>query len=151
TTLIGPDVILVHRMLKNGVVERTGIRAYTLLSEAFIGNARFGELGLGLRRHLEDYPDLGTVSGRFADLAPVVKRHRAAARCCVASAEADMEIVAELPVPRSVAWAYCLDPARRLRWQLRRPSRAGPRRAGAPASARRATATMDRIDSTTAW
>jgi hypothetical protein len=40
--------------LKNGVIERTGVRSYALLSEAFIGNARFGEVGLGLPRHVED-------------------------------------------------------------------------------------------------
>ena len=32
--LVGGDVILAHRLLKNGVVERHGTRAYALLTEA---------------------------------------------------------------------------------------------------------------------
>jgi hypothetical protein len=37
--LIGPDVTLVHRLLKNRVVEATGIQAYALLTEAFVQQA----------------------------------------------------------------------------------------------------------------
>jgi uncharacterized protein YndB with AHSA1/START domain len=117
TKLVGPDVILAHRLLKNSVIAQTGIKAYALLTDAFIARARFGERGLGLPRHVEQYPELGTVHGRVVDLAASIERWRAAARRYLATEDADMEIVIELPAPRSVVWAYCIDAKRRLRWQ----------------------------------
>jgi len=37
--LVGPDVVLVHRLLKNSVIETTGIQAYALLTETFVARA----------------------------------------------------------------------------------------------------------------
>ncbi len=37
--LVGPDVVLVHRLLKNSVIETTGIQAYALLTETFVTRA----------------------------------------------------------------------------------------------------------------
>lgn len=37
--LVGPDVVLVHRLLKNNVIEATGIQAYALLTEPFVTRA----------------------------------------------------------------------------------------------------------------
>lgn len=62
THVAGPAVILAHRLLKNSVTERTGLRGYALMTDAAL------EL-LGLDRsegaeHSETYADAGTVSGR---------------------------------------------------------------------------------------
>lgn len=61
THVAGPAVILAHRLLKNGVAERTGLRGYALMTDAAL------EL-LGLDRsdgveHSETYADAGSVSG----------------------------------------------------------------------------------------
>jgi hypothetical protein len=66
THVAGPAVILAHRLLKNGVTERTGLRGYALMTDAAL------EL-LGLDRsegveHSETYADAGTVSGRVFEL-----------------------------------------------------------------------------------
>lgn len=114
---IGPDVILVHRLLKNSVTEETGIAAYALLTEAFVGRALFGEGGLGLQEHVETYEGLGEIECRVLDLGPSVGRHWEAVRRYLESSDADLEIVTELPAPRSLVWAYHLDPERRLQWQ----------------------------------
>lgn len=37
--LIGPDVILVHRLLKNPVAEATGVSAYALVTDALLEGA----------------------------------------------------------------------------------------------------------------
>lgn len=58
--LHGPAVNVAHRLLKNTVVPRFGLRAYILVTDS-------AAAGLGLSpagaRHREDYPDVGVVEG----------------------------------------------------------------------------------------
>lgn len=111
---IGPDVILVHRLLKNRVADVFGTKAYAFLTDALLERASGT---LGLPAHSERYDDVGEVRGRVAQLAPVVARHREA-RIFVMSEDADLTLVTPLPVPRAVAWEYHIDPRKRMRWQL---------------------------------
>jgi uncharacterized protein DUF2652 len=111
---LGPDVILVHRLLKNSVGASFGTKAYALLTDALLERAGGT---LGLPAHSERYDDLGEVHVRVADLAQAVARHREA-RIFVGRDEADLALVTRLPVPRAVAWEYHIDPRKRLRWQL---------------------------------
>jgi hypothetical protein len=114
TKPMGPDVILVHRLLKNHVTKTLGTTAYVWLTEAFLERA--GST-LGLPAHAEHYDDLGEVRGRVVDLAQAVVRHRDA-RIFVERSEADLELITPLPVPRAIAWEYHIDPRKRMRWQL---------------------------------
>jgi hypothetical protein len=63
--LLGPAVTIAHRLLKNTVRERTGIRAYLFLTDA--AASALGLSGAGLA-HGETYPDAGRVEGRVLDL-----------------------------------------------------------------------------------
>ena len=114
TKPMGPDVILVHRLLKNHVTHTLGTTAYVWLTEAFLERAGGT---LGLPAHAEHYDDLGEVRGRVVDLAQAVVRHRDA-RIFVERREADLELITPLPVPRAIAWEYHIDPRKRMRWQL---------------------------------
>jgi hypothetical protein len=59
--LLGPAVIVAHRLLKNSVTERTGWRAYLFVTEA--AAERVGlPTGMGLV-HEELYADVGAVAG----------------------------------------------------------------------------------------
>ena len=111
---MGPDVILVHRLLKNHVTETLGTTAYVWLTDALLERARGT---LGLPAHAEHYDDLGEVRGRVVDLGQAVVRHRDA-RIFVERSEADLELITPLPVPRAIAWEYHIDPRKRMRWQL---------------------------------
>src|SRR5512147_1426001 len=51
--LLGSDVIVAHRLLKNDVVEGMGIAAYALISEACIDAADIDPAALGMRPHTE--------------------------------------------------------------------------------------------------
>ena len=66
--LLGSDVIVVHRLLKNDVVERLGIGAYALLSQAGIDAAGLDPAALGMRPHTETYDRIGDVHGWVLDL-----------------------------------------------------------------------------------
>jgi hypothetical protein len=54
----GPDVILVHRMLKNGVPERSD---YALLTRPALTYMDVDPTGLGMRPHVESYEHFGDV------------------------------------------------------------------------------------------
>jgi hypothetical protein len=66
--LVGADVITVHRLLKNTVVETTGIEAYALFSQAAIDAMAVNPETLGMRRHVERYEHIGEVAGWVHDL-----------------------------------------------------------------------------------
>jgi hypothetical protein len=64
--LVGPAVILAHRLLKNTVRERIGYRPYVLLSQSAASGLGLAAVGLA---HYETYPDVGSIDVRILDLA----------------------------------------------------------------------------------
>jgi hypothetical protein len=64
--LVGPAVNMAHRLLKNTVRDRIGLRPYLLVTEAAAEKLELGERGLV---HHEQYPDVGSVDVRIVDLA----------------------------------------------------------------------------------
>ena len=65
--LAGPDVILAHRLLKNGV---TDTRAYLLLTAAMLEWLGLDARDAGLAARVESYEHLGDVRCYVRDLAP---------------------------------------------------------------------------------
>jgi uncharacterized protein YndB with AHSA1/START domain len=72
--LVGPEVILVHRLLKNEVIERTGIAAYALYTEALVKAAAINPAAQELREHHEQTDVAGDVSAWVADLGSAWQR-----------------------------------------------------------------------------
>ena len=63
--LLGPAVTVAHRLLKNTIRSRIGVRPYLFMSDP-AANA-LGSTDVGLA-HTEDYPDAGRVQGRIVEL-----------------------------------------------------------------------------------
>jgi len=59
--LVGSDTNLLHRLLKNSVTEKTGVRAYALFTEAAIQQLGVEDLVDGMTPHTEIYEYLGEV------------------------------------------------------------------------------------------
>ncbi len=113
--LAGPDVILVHRLLKNTVGEGGGPQAYAFLTEPCLQRL---PQSFDLPSHSESYESFGQMTGGVHDLNPVIARMREARRVYIDSEEADMEVsFGEHPYPPAVLWQYFVDPEKRLRWQ----------------------------------
>jgi carbon monoxide dehydrogenase subunit G len=106
----GPDVILVHRLLKNRVPER----AYALFTEPCRSDL---PRALPLREHLETYEELGDVRVGVYDLRPVLEGRRAAPAVYIGPEDADLEFAGEGEAPPAVLWPYFLDVDKRLRWE----------------------------------
>src|SRR5512142_1504310 len=66
--LVGSDVIVAHRLLKNHVVERLGTPAYALFSSPCIGAMGIDPVALGMTGYSDTYDDLDEVSCWVHDL-----------------------------------------------------------------------------------
>src|SRR5215213_7819646 len=75
--LLGADVIVPHRMLKNSVIEKTGVKSYAIFSEAAAEVLRLEELSQPLIPHSETYEHLGEVKMLVYDLQAVMEREEA--------------------------------------------------------------------------
>jgi uncharacterized protein YndB with AHSA1/START domain len=113
--LTGPDVILVHRLLKNGVLDATGWRAYALLSDACAERAGASH---GWTRYVEAAVEsFGDVACRVRDLAEITASRRAAQRVFVEDGDADFRFARTVPAAPAVVWQYWTDADKRSRWQ----------------------------------
>ena len=115
--LLGPDIILTHRLLKNRVIETTGIPAYAFVTESFVEKLGDADENQFKVKHAEKYDSLGVVSGRVIDLNEAVARYNEAENCLITPEDADLEIKASLPAPPSFVWQYFIDAGKRLNWQ----------------------------------
>jgi uncharacterized protein YndB with AHSA1/START domain len=114
--LVGADVITVHRLLKNTVVETTGIEAYALFSQAAIDAMAVNPETLGMRRHVERYEHIGEVAGWVHDLERRWQEEDARQRVFVEPAKAILDIAIPTPAPPQVVWEFVTTPGRRLGW-----------------------------------
>ena len=115
--LIGPDVILVHRLLKNGVVERLGIPAYALFTDACLEAVGVGAEALGMVPITEAYESIGEVPCRVHDLGRRWDDEERRVRVFVTHEKALASLSIPVRVPPQVAWEYLTTPGRRMAWQ----------------------------------
>jgi len=113
--LIGPDVVMAHRLLKNSVRERTGIASYAFITDAAIDGAGVLEAA---PTHAESYEDAGSVEGRVLDLAAAWEREQSESEIKVAAGEGDFEFEATVVAPREVAWKRMTVPEEQLTWRI---------------------------------
>ncbi|HEV7600058.1 MAG TPA: DUF2652 domain-containing protein [Bradyrhizobium sp.] len=117
--LQGPEVIRLHRLMKNSVTKATGIRAYALVTQQAADAIRLPDFFAGAIGHVEHTSEFGDTPCYVYDLAPVFAKWRGSRRVFVERDEPlafeSMEV--DLPVPPAVAWAYVTDVARKIRWQ----------------------------------
>ena len=112
--LAGADVILVHRLLKNGIAEKLGVGAYAFFTAPCLEKM---PAAFALPEHVETYESFGEIAGGVHDLEPVLREMRESHREYVSSAEADVEVSIDVPAPPSVVWSYAVDPLQRWRWE----------------------------------
>ena len=111
--LAGPDVILIHRLLKNTVHEALGLRAYALLTQPLA--TRFSPMP-ALPSHEEEIDGFGTLPVHVEDLRPVATGRRDARRVFIGDSEADMVAEVTVPLSPAEAWEWWLNPERSLQW-----------------------------------
>jgi uncharacterized protein YndB with AHSA1/START domain len=115
--LLGSDVIVIHRLLKNVVVEQLGIEAYALFSQASLAAAGLDGAALGMRPHVETYEHIGDVPAWVHDLEARWQEEDARARVFVTPEDAIVTVTVPTEVPPQIAWEFLTTPGQRMTWQ----------------------------------
>jgi hypothetical protein len=115
--LLGSDVIVVHRLLKNEVVERLGMTAYALISQSCIDASDIDPAALGMVEHKETYDRIGDVRCWAHDLEARWQEEEARGRVFVTPEESILNVSVHTNVPPQVAWEFITKPGQRMSWQ----------------------------------
>lgn len=108
--LLGADVIVPHRMLKNHVIEKTGIKSYALFSDVAGQRLNLSEYCEKLVPHSETYEHIGKVPMYVHDLHPIWEKYRAKNRRYVDAKDAWVKSEIELPFPPALIWEFLTTP-----------------------------------------
>ena len=108
--LLGADVIVPHRMLKNHVIEKTGIKSYALFSDVAAQRLNLPEYCEKIVTHSETYEHLGEVPMCVHDLGPIWEREQTKRRVFVQAEDAWVKYEVDLPFPPALVWEYLTSP-----------------------------------------
>ncbi len=112
--LVGSDVNLVHRLLKNHIGEATGWRAYALFTEHGLGH--MGVRPQGMHEQPEAYEHLGEVRTHSLGLHARYREIVEARRVFLAPDEAHDALDLDFAAPLPAVWEWFNDPRKRGRW-----------------------------------
>lgn len=112
--LVGSDVNLVHRLLKNHVTESTGWRAYALLTESCLEHLQLSLEGASVQ--IEEYEHLGQVKTHVLDLHKRYQEIADERRVMIEEKDADKIFHIDFSTPPPVTWEWLQDPLKRNLW-----------------------------------
>jgi hypothetical protein len=112
--IVGRDVILVHRLLKNSVTDKMGLRGYALLTKACL--KQIGKFP-SLTPHSETYDHIGEVACEVYNLRDYEQRLRETRRVYLEPHDADYIFERIVKTSPELLWSFVIDPQRRLQWQ----------------------------------
>jgi uncharacterized protein YndB with AHSA1/START domain len=116
--LVGSDVIVVHRLLKNHVEDTLGCRAYAMYSEGCIAAMGIADpSAAGLRPHREAYEGVGEVTGWVRDLELAWTEEKERDRIIVEGKDVAKTYAMDFGAPQAIVWDWITSPARRIQWQ----------------------------------
>jgi uncharacterized protein YndB with AHSA1/START domain len=115
----GPEVILIHRLMKNAIAQTTGIRAYAAFTDAAANAIGVPEFFAPMAKHTENVERFDPVTLFVLDMQPLWKAHRAQEK--VVADENDLffpDVEVEIPAPLDRAWYYITNPGKRADWYV---------------------------------
>lgn len=112
--MVGSDVNLVHRLLKNHVAEATGWRAYMMFTEQCLEHLKLELENAHIQ--MEEYEHLGEVKTYNIDLHQRYQEITEERRIIIEEHDADMIFRIDFPTPLPVTWEWIQDPIRRNLW-----------------------------------
>jgi hypothetical protein len=113
-SVAGPGIILLHRLLKNGVTEKTGLRGYALMTNAYLD--RIG-MPSSITAHTETYEHIGEVRCGLHDLQAYEHKMRDVKRVYLERGDADYIYERILAASPELLWSFIIDPERRKLYQ----------------------------------
>jgi hypothetical protein len=114
TELVGNDVNVTHRLVKNHIREQTGIGAYAAYTEQAVEALGIGEFASQMQQHMEQFPDVGEIQLYIQDLEPVWQQEHERRRIFVEPEKAVFIVEIEIPAPAPLVWDYFTKPQYRM-------------------------------------
>jgi len=115
--LLGADVIVAHRLLKNDVTGKLGMAAYALISQQCIDVSDLDPVELGMSEYSSSYEGIGEVASWAHDLGKRWQEEEERRRVIVTPEESILTISQPARVPPQVAWEFLTKPGQRMSWQ----------------------------------
>jgi uncharacterized protein YndB with AHSA1/START domain len=112
--LVGSDVNLIHRLLKNHVMESTGWKAYALFTESCLDHLNLHPEKL--HEEMEAYDHLGEVRTFSMDLHARYKEIMDARHVIITPEEAHSVFECDYNAPPEIVWEWFNDPHKRSQW-----------------------------------
>jgi uncharacterized protein YndB with AHSA1/START domain len=117
--LVGPDVIVAHRLLKNEIKERTGLNGYAYFSGNCAERYGLDSTALTLRPHTEVYDDVGEIEGWVHDLDTRWEEELERRVVRLSRDEPGVMVLEfEFTGPPALVWDHITSASKRLAWQL---------------------------------
>src|SRR4051794_2436538 len=104
--LLGSDVILVHRLLKNDIVEKLHVPAYVALTDKLVEQTDIKPLELGMVEHTETYEHIGEVKMWVHDLERRWQEEDARKRVYVETDDSVFANATSIDAPPQVVWDF---------------------------------------------
>jgi hypothetical protein len=104
--LVGNDVNLIHRLLKNSVPAKTGIRAYLLLTEPAVNALDLDPIHEEMISHQEEPTDFDVINVWIRDMHPVYQTATSEERSFYEPDQILVSIDTVIPIPIEEAWGY---------------------------------------------
>jgi uncharacterized protein YndB with AHSA1/START domain len=131
--LVGTDVNLIHRLMKNSIIAETGISAYTFFTSKAVDRLAIDGLTVDLTPYHESFPDVGEVRGWVLDMGSVWESNKNLSVIEIDDKRA-ISFVEEYPLTPAQVWGYLTNPdhravfsfAKRQVATMRRNGRVGP-------------------------
>ena len=114
--LIGRDVILIHRLLKNNVEAVLGDRPYVLYTDALTQRAGIDPQAQGLIAHRESIDIIGEVRCWLRDLDAAWKAEQERSRMEVNPSDAIATFTIDVAAARPTTWEFLTMPGHRAIW-----------------------------------
>ncbi len=108
--LIGPSIVVAHRLLKNGVAAREYVLFGSSAAEVAAAS------GLAVERGRDVYGDIGEQSYTYVDLQPVREAFARSREIYLTEADADVAVSAEIGASPEFIWRLCMDLRNGPRW-----------------------------------
>ncbi len=115
--LAGPDVVLVHRLLKGAGAAAAHAHGFALFTGATLDALGVDPASLGLTVAEESIEHLGRVATFTLDLEARWQADTGVRRLDVGGGVVILDLVATMDAEPSVVWAHLTSPALRMRWE----------------------------------
>jgi uncharacterized protein YndB with AHSA1/START domain len=115
--LLGSDVIVVHRLLKNEIVEKLEIPAYAALTDKLVQTMGIDPAELEMTEFSETYEHIGEFKIWVHDLERRWQQEEERQRVFVDAEDAIFTNVTTVDAPPQVVWEFMTTPGRRMQWQ----------------------------------